>query len=204
MQADNNQDFCYDLIRQQDDWVLFKSKLSSYLTDLEGKMSESILIEAVKDLPRLERLRVYITEKFSDLSFATIIEYGYGLKKLWIDTFDRFCFSDEIISKIIRSCKMLEDLKIPSAGWESVLAVKHHSMLREVVLKDVKASREELSRLLLVNEKEGEEKCVWRRLRKGDIYLIGYRFYYRKTEGCWHGEYWLGSLACLNNGVVLS
>eukprot|EP00981_Chlorochromonas_danica_P007932 scaffold1906_cov114-Ochromonas_danica.AAC.1 len=63
--AVSNCPFCGNLITQYDEWVLFKSKLSPYLTDLVGKMTESILIEAVKGLPRLEKLSVYLEkEKF--------------------------------------------------------------------------------------------------------------------------------------------
>eukprot|EP00981_Chlorochromonas_danica_P010742 scaffold3370_cov173-Ochromonas_danica.AAC.2 len=195
----SNADFCYDLIEQQDEWVLFKSKLSPYLTDLKGEMSESILIEAVKDLPHLERLDIDLKEeKFSDLSLAAIVEYGYGLKRIKMYNANEYIpeqcsFSDEMISNVIRGCEMLEELKIPCAGYESVLAAKHHSRLRSVCLHEVIVGKEEMSRLLLVDEREGEEKCAWRRLQEGDIYLIGYRFYYRKTEGSWHGEYWLGS-----------
>eukprot|EP00981_Chlorochromonas_danica_P003807 scaffold713_cov185-Ochromonas_danica.AAC.1 len=185
----SNTDFCYDMIEQYDDWVLFKSKLSPYLTDLDGVMSESILIEAVKGLPRLEKLSVYLKgEMFGDLSLAAIMEYGYSLKTLSIysDSLQLCCFSDEMISKVIRGCQMLEDLRIHFAGQESVLTVKHHSRLRKVRLEDVRVGKEELSRLLCVDERKGEEKCVWRRLQKGDIYLEDYRFCYRKAEGCWH------------------
>eukprot|EP00981_Chlorochromonas_danica_P010953 scaffold3554_cov186-Ochromonas_danica.AAC.1 len=187
----SNTDFCYDLIEQQDEWVLMKSKLSPYLTDLNGYMSESILIKAVKDLPHLERLDIDLEEeKLSDLSLAAIVEYGYGLKKLWIkklwiDTFNGLCFSDEMMSKMIRSCEMLEDLMIPFAGQESVLAVRHHSRLREVYLYEVTVGKEEMSRLLLVDEREGEEKCVWRRLRMGKIVLEGLRFIYIKKKRRW-------------------
>eukprot|EP00981_Chlorochromonas_danica_P000603 scaffold138_cov178-Ochromonas_danica.AAC.9 len=165
----SSRDFCYDMIEQYDDWVLLKSKLSPYVTDVDGLMSESILIEAVKELPRLEKLDIVLKEeKLSDLSLVAIVEYGYGLKMLWIrklriDT--GLCFSDEMMSKMIRSCEMLEELRIPCAGYGSVLALKHHSRLREVYLYEVTVEKEELSRLLLVDEKEGEEKCVWRRLR---------------------------------------
>eukprot|EP00981_Chlorochromonas_danica_P015124 scaffold10645_cov109-Ochromonas_danica.AAC.1 len=168
----SSQDFCYDMIEQQDEWVLFKSKLSPYLTDLEGMMSESILIEAVKDLPRLEKLTVRLAgERFTDLSLAAIREYGYGLKRLKVWFFGEFkleqcSFSDEIMSKIIRNCKLLEELSIPCAGYESVLAVKHHSRLKVVSLRNVKVSKEDMSRLLLVDEREGEEKCVWRSFRE--------------------------------------
>eukprot|EP00981_Chlorochromonas_danica_P010954 scaffold3554_cov186-Ochromonas_danica.AAC.2 len=136
----SSRDFCYDLIDQYDDWVLFKSNLSPYVTDVDGVMSESILIEAVKELPRLEKLVIDLEEeKLSDLSLAAIREYGYGLKRLKFYNANEYIpeqcsFSDEMISKVIRGCEMLEELRIPCAGYESVLAVKHHSRLRSVCL----------------------------------------------------------------------
>eukprot|EP00981_Chlorochromonas_danica_P004727 scaffold954_cov173-Ochromonas_danica.AAC.13 len=47
-----NESFCKNYVQEHDDWVVLKSKLSPYLTDLDGVMSESISIEAVKELPR--------------------------------------------------------------------------------------------------------------------------------------------------------
>eukprot|EP00981_Chlorochromonas_danica_P003809 scaffold713_cov185-Ochromonas_danica.AAC.3 len=186
----SNQPFCCDLIEQYNDWVLFKSKLCPYLTDLKGKMSESILIEAVKELPRLEKLDINLeTEKFSDLSLAAIMEYGYGLKILTMYNDseyipEQYSFSDEMISKLIRSCKLLEELYIPGAGLDSVLAAKHHLMLRSVCLEYVKVSKEEVSRLLLVDEREGEEKCAWRRLQEGEISAPEqYSFDYIEKDG---------------------
>eukprot|EP00981_Chlorochromonas_danica_P006887 scaffold1502_cov154-Ochromonas_danica.AAC.1 len=122
----SNEPLCYDLNEQHDDWVLMKSKLCPYLTDLYGYMSESILIEEVKELPPLEKLTIKLQgERFTDLSLAAITEYGYSLKRLSINTYSsrsELCsFSDEIMSKMIRNCKMLEWLDIPGAGYESVL-----------------------------------------------------------------------------------
>eukprot|EP00981_Chlorochromonas_danica_P005534 scaffold1128_cov219-Ochromonas_danica.AAC.1 len=188
----SNADFCYDLIRQHDDWVLFKSKLSPYLTDLDGVMSESILIEAVKDLPRLEKLTVRFEEgRFTDLSLAVIMEHGCGLKRLKMYNANEYIpeqcsFSDEMINKLIRSCKLLEELRIPCAGYESVLAAKHHLRLRKVYLYGVRVGTEEMSRLLLMTEREGEEKCAWRRLQEGDIRAPGqYAFDYGEKQGRW-------------------
>eukprot|EP00981_Chlorochromonas_danica_P013442 scaffold6334_cov174-Ochromonas_danica.AAC.1 len=184
--------FCNNLVTKHDHLVLFKSKLSPYLTTLHGVMSESILIEEVKDLPRLENLVINLQEeRLTDLSLAAIIEYGYGLKTLCMNstrnpiTLDLCSFTDEMISKVIEGCKMLERLEIPCTGYESVLAVKYHSRLREVNLQEVKASKEELSRLLLVDGKECEEKCEWIRLQNGDISGVGYMFYYTEPERRW-------------------
>eukprot|EP00981_Chlorochromonas_danica_P013011 scaffold5640_cov182-Ochromonas_danica.AAC.3 len=190
--AVSNYSFCDNLVTQYDEWVLFKSKLSPYLTDLVGKMTESILIEAVKDLPRLEKLSVYLggEEKFSDLSLAAIMQYGCGLQSLSVNAYSecgpvRCSFSDEMISKVITSCKMLEVLKILGAGQGSVLAVKHHSRLREVYLDEVRVGKEDLSTLLCVDEREGEEKYVWRRLSESEISGRCWSFNYNKEKRCW-------------------
>eukprot|EP00981_Chlorochromonas_danica_P013009 scaffold5640_cov182-Ochromonas_danica.AAC.1 len=189
--AVSNYSFCDNLITQYDEWVLFKSKLSPYLTDLVGKMTESILIEAVKGLPRLEKLTVYLEkEMLSDLSLAAIMQYGCGLKRLSVNAYSdygpvRCGFSDEMINKVIRCCKMLEVLKILGAGQGSVLAVKHHSRLREVVLYDVRVGKEDLSTLLCVDERESEEKSVWRSLIRGEITGRDYVLKYNKKKRCW-------------------
>eukprot|EP00981_Chlorochromonas_danica_P013394 scaffold6314_cov273-Ochromonas_danica.AAC.7 len=157
----SNQSFCYNLIRQYDDWVLFKSKLSPYLTDLVGVMSESILIEAIKELPHLQKLDIKLDEE----------SLRYRRAK------EQYCFSDEMMSKMISSCTMLEELMIPSAGYDSILAVKYHSRLREVYLFCVEVWKEEMPSLLELDERESkeeeEEKSAWRRLRKGEIRGIG-------------------------------
>eukprot|EP00981_Chlorochromonas_danica_P011467 scaffold4013_cov192-Ochromonas_danica.AAC.12 len=208
----SNVPFCYYLVTEHhNDWILFKSKLSPYLTDLEGEMSESILIEALKDLPRLEKLSINLDEdklsidleekSYSDLSLAAIMEYGSGIKTLSINGcgsheygLEQCSFSDDMISKMIRGCQKLEVLKIPGAGQESVLAAKHHSMLREVYLLEVIVGKEEMSRLLCVDEREGGEKCVWRRLRKGEINGAMGIYNYNKEKRCWE---WSIQSACL-------
>eukprot|EP00981_Chlorochromonas_danica_P010047 scaffold2953_cov187-Ochromonas_danica.AAC.12 len=119
--------FGMDLLKQHDEWILLKSKLSPYLTGLVGKMSEWMLIEAVKEFPHLDRLQVILEEdnKLSDLSLAALMEYGRGLKKLCIYNSSRY-----------RS----------------------------------QVSKEEMADMLLLDVvKESDEKCVWRRLRKGEI-----------------------------------
>eukprot|EP00981_Chlorochromonas_danica_P001833 scaffold386_cov174-Ochromonas_danica.AAC.7 len=186
----SNKVFCYNLVKQYDDWVLFKSKLSPYLTDLNGEMSESILIEAVKELPRLQKLSISLEkDKLSDLSLGAIMEYGYDLKTLSINGYTRYrplcSFSDEMISKVIRSCKRLKKLEIPCAGYESLLAVKYHPRLREVVLDDMTEGKIDVSTLLWVDEREGEEKRAWKRLRKGEIYGVMWIFNYNKEKRCW-------------------
>eukprot|EP00981_Chlorochromonas_danica_P007197 scaffold1595_cov171-Ochromonas_danica.AAC.2 len=188
----SNHPFCGNFVQQHDDWVLMKSKLSPYLTDLNGMMSESILIEAVKELPRLERLIVNLAEeRFGDLSLSVLKEYGNGLKMLWLFGMrlppEQCSFTDEMISKVILGCEMLEELRMPGAGQESVLAVKHHSRLRKVYLDEVKLSQEEMSSMLALDEREGEEKRVWRRLQKGEINGKGYKVIYKylKGKGCW-------------------
>eukprot|EP00981_Chlorochromonas_danica_P015396 scaffold12006_cov162-Ochromonas_danica.AAC.1 len=183
----SNKPFCGNFIKQHDDWVLMKSKLSPYLTELNGVMSESILIEAVKKLPRLEKLTVILEQdRLTDLSLSVIIEYGYDLKTLYIGCLryrpEQWGFSDEMVSKVIRSCELLEELRITGVGYESVLAVKHHSRLRTVYLDDVNVSKEEMSIMLELDEREGEEKCVWRRLKKGEISGKGYKFVYHVEE----------------------
>eukprot|EP00981_Chlorochromonas_danica_P011319 scaffold3872_cov195-Ochromonas_danica.AAC.6 len=188
----SNHPFCGNFIQQHDDWVLVKSKLSPYLTDLNGAMSESILIEAVKELPRLEKLTLkFEEEKFSDLSLSVLKDYVYGLKRLWFFGLrlapEQYNFSDEMMSKVIRGCEMLEELNLPGAGQESVLAVKHHSRLRMAHLSEVKLGKEEVSSMLELDEREGEEKCVWRRLRQGAISGKGYNAIYKylKGKGYW-------------------
>eukprot|EP00981_Chlorochromonas_danica_P001605 scaffold344_cov178-Ochromonas_danica.AAC.14 len=176
-----------DLLRQYDEWVLFKSKLSLYLTDLEGYMSESILIEAVKELPRLEKLSTsFGRETFSDLSLTALIEYAPGLKAIFIGNMqesEQCSFSDEMISKLIESCKLLEYVSVPRAGCKSVLAVKHHLRLEDIHFDDVNVTIEEMASILL-DEREGEEKSIWR-LHTGTIYCKNRSFSFDKAARCW-------------------
>eukprot|EP00981_Chlorochromonas_danica_P007024 scaffold1524_cov182-Ochromonas_danica.AAC.8 len=190
MLALSNQPFCDDLVKQYDDWVLFKSKLSSYLTDLHGVMSESVLIEAVQGLPRLEKLDCIVMEgeRLSDLSLAVLIEKVCGLKKICIYSLryrpEAWSFSDEMVSKVVRGCDRLEELTIPCAGCETVLAVRHHVRLRKVSLEYVTEAKEVLAGIVLEDEREAEE-CAWRRLQEGSIIGIGYNFTFLPDCGIW-------------------
>lgn len=57
---------------------------------------------------------------------------------------------------------MLEELLIPGAEYESMLAEKHHLRLKEVYLDDMIASEEEILSILVLDKREGEEKHAWR------------------------------------------
>eukprot|EP00981_Chlorochromonas_danica_P011413 scaffold3999_cov196-Ochromonas_danica.AAC.9 len=187
----SNVHFCSNLIEHYDEWVLFKSKLSSYLTSLAGVVSESILVEALKELPRLDKVDIK-SERYCDLSLSALMEYGYDLKTLYIYSLrymnipDQCRFSDDMMSKMIESCQMLEILKIPCAGCKSVLAVKHHPKLKEVFLNSVLLAKDEIESILLGDEREGgeEQKFVWK-LHNGGIYGQGFKYLFQMKTKSW-------------------
>eukprot|EP00981_Chlorochromonas_danica_P011409 scaffold3999_cov196-Ochromonas_danica.AAC.5 len=188
--------FCMKSRERYNRWVLFKSKLSPYLTDLYWEMSESILIEALKELPRLKNLAVIETEEncFSDLGLLGLMEYGHGLRSLIITYFGlmkpKSCrFSDDMMSKMIESCPMLENLRIPCAGCKSMLAVKDHPKLREVSLENVNLAKDEIESILLGDEREGgaEQKYVWK-LHNGNINGQGFKYLFDKATRSWKGS----------------
>eukprot|EP00981_Chlorochromonas_danica_P002810 scaffold539_cov187-Ochromonas_danica.AAC.31 len=145
------------------EWTALKSTLAPFLVHMKGIISEAILIDAVKELPALRSLGVHVTFlEISDASFIAMAESAHELRSLSIDRFDnverQFTASDEVVSKMIDSCKTLEFLKIPIAGCESVLALKRHPGLREVVFTCMESVEESALSALLLGE---EAKKAW-------------------------------------------
>eukprot|EP00981_Chlorochromonas_danica_P010337 scaffold3136_cov239-Ochromonas_danica.AAC.2 len=177
----SNLPFCKDLVVENDEWTVVKHKLSPFLVDIEGAMSEAILLDILKEFPRLEKLDVQAQEQtFSDDCLAGLIDYGCRLKKIYIRKLSLRCsFSDEMISKMIRSCNMLEVLMIPCAGSASILAVKSHLRLKEVYLYNTKIDLIAMKALLC--GKERNEKS-WLKLTKGEIVGHGFVFFYEEKS----------------------
>eukprot|EP00981_Chlorochromonas_danica_P014561 scaffold8291_cov169-Ochromonas_danica.AAC.1 len=137
---------------------------------MEVVMQEATLVEAVRDLPRLEKLHVRSGGlEFGDVSLAAIVEHASSrLRMLRIHDFSvgGAHFTDEMISKTIRACQRLQVLRIPNAGCESVLAVKDHGCLIEVELEDVVADESAIASIL---HEEGENQHWPPTLRRGVV-----------------------------------
>eukprot|EP00981_Chlorochromonas_danica_P009903 scaffold2884_cov245-Ochromonas_danica.AAC.3 len=154
---------------------------------MEVVMQEATLVEAVRDLPRLEKLHVRSGGlEFGDVSLAAIVEHASSrLRMLRIHDFSAggAHFTDEMISKMIRSCQRLQVLRIPNAGCESVLAVKDHGCLREVELEDVVADESAIASIL---HEEGENQHWPPTLRRGVVVRGNvYRFVYEVKSHSW-------------------
>eukprot|EP00981_Chlorochromonas_danica_P001939 scaffold398_cov177-Ochromonas_danica.AAC.38 len=184
----SNTNFFWNFTSETDLWDILKSKLSSYLTSIEGIMSDATLVRDLKDLPHLMELNAIAGDnKFSDVSLDAITEHGHGLKTLYFHKFanvnSQCSFTDEKIRNVIQVCPLLEALKIPNAGRDSVVAMKNHGRLREVYLENVKVDLLEMKALLGV--KEEKEKKTWSRLKKGTIKGRNYVFNYVVKSKTW-------------------
>eukprot|EP00981_Chlorochromonas_danica_P000315 scaffold82_cov163-Ochromonas_danica.AAC.1 len=129
-------------LTNDDEWSVVKSKVGGKLTSVSAAMSEDILVDLLKENPRLQVLRVNAdVEKRSELSnrsLSAIAEYGQNLIELTITMHGESHFTDEMISHMIRRCKKLEVLHIPNAGCESILcAAQYLPRLREVIFSPV-------------------------------------------------------------------
>eukprot|EP00981_Chlorochromonas_danica_P015364 scaffold11801_cov109-Ochromonas_danica.AAC.1 len=84
---------------EDSEWSVIKSKLGPVLTSLGGQIPEDILIDFVKDLPRLKILDV-LAERYdySYESLSSIAEHGENLTELsfYYDA-NIFEFSEEMI-----------------------------------------------------------------------------------------------------------
>eukprot|EP00981_Chlorochromonas_danica_P006128 scaffold1290_cov248-Ochromonas_danica.AAC.13 len=175
--------FCDNLDNEKDEWKNFKSKLGSYLTAIDGTMSDDSLIDAVKELPRLEVLSVNgDLTGITDASLVAISLYGTGLRALTIGfphRVGRFECSDEMIGQMIQACKALEFLAIPEAGCHSLLAVAQHSCLKGIEFDYINADERELA--AIVHNKD----VTWpSTLIRGEIRGEHYRFrFVSKAEG---------------------
>eukprot|EP00981_Chlorochromonas_danica_P013373 scaffold6281_cov207-Ochromonas_danica.AAC.3 len=137
-------------LTNDDEWSVVKSKVGGKLTYVSAAMSEDILVDLLKENPRLQVLKV--DEKSSELSnqsLSTIAEYGQNLIELTIAMYGESHFTDEMISHMIRRCTKLEVLHIPNAGCESILcAAQYLPRLREVMFARVLGSRTAIGTLL--------------------------------------------------------
>eukprot|EP00981_Chlorochromonas_danica_P014015 scaffold7232_cov310-Ochromonas_danica.AAC.5 len=177
--------YCFDFSSSECvKWQSVKSKLSLYICEIQAVMSETVLIEAVRDLPRLEKLEIEVSRHlFSDASLAAITEYRSNLKVLSIHDYPGkpHChFSDEMIGKMIRTCKGLESLKLLGAGHESILAVRNHLTVRIVCLENVKVEKAMMITLLF-DPFEGKN---WT-LRRGEVKGDDYHFIYKSQTKSW-------------------
>eukprot|EP00981_Chlorochromonas_danica_P014921 scaffold9428_cov200-Ochromonas_danica.AAC.4 len=177
-----------DKIVNGDHWDVVKSKLSPYITTMEVSMIEATLVEAVRDLPRLEKLDVCAGNfQIGDVSLAAVVEHASArLQMLHINAFypsDEH-FTDQMISKMIRACQRLQVLIIRNAGCESVLAVKDHGCLREVFLNNVAAEESVIASVL---QEEGENQHWPRTLRRGVVERRNaYSFFYEAKSHTWY------------------
>eukprot|EP00981_Chlorochromonas_danica_P000789 scaffold190_cov173-Ochromonas_danica.AAC.2 len=136
---------------KEDEWVIVKTKVGAKLTSLDAKMSEDVLIELLRDLPRLQVLNVSPSEEniLSVESLLMIAEHGQNLIELTFRYNNKYNFTDDMISHMIRRCRKLEVLSIPCAGCESILcAAQHLPRLREVTFGRVGMSKEAIMDLL--------------------------------------------------------
>lgn len=166
--------------------LLMKSKLSPYLINVEAVMSEAILVDVVRDFPRLRKLTVWIgRHEFSDASLAAIIEYGYGLKELCLkqsgDIPVHCSFSDKMISEMMGACKMLEVLIMPGAGCESVQTIVMLTKLKIVKLYDVTLEESDLDSLLSTIGVEQWPSS----LKSGEIIGDHYRLNFMPQHSWW-------------------
>eukprot|EP00981_Chlorochromonas_danica_P008585 scaffold2237_cov175-Ochromonas_danica.AAC.7 len=158
--ASSNKWFCTDLIYEWYEWNLLKTTLKGYLTHIEATMSEDILIDLLRELSHVESLTILHNRRveFTDASLTAIIQHGSHLKKLRVgsvNTLSGYHFTDEMIAKVIVSCKNLEYLMIPCAGCHSLLALAKHQMLKEVVLYCATAEDATLDEILF------KENLAW-------------------------------------------
>eukprot|EP00981_Chlorochromonas_danica_P002821 scaffold549_cov174-Ochromonas_danica.AAC.5 len=158
--ASSNKWFCTDLIYEWYEWNMLKTTLKGFLTHVEATMSEDMLIDLLRELSRVESVTILHNRRveFTDASLTAIIEHGSHLKKLRVgsvNTLSGYHFTDEMIAKVIVSCKNLEYLMIPCAGYHSLLALAQHQMLKEVVLYCATAEETALDEILF------KENLAW-------------------------------------------
>eukprot|EP00981_Chlorochromonas_danica_P003735 scaffold686_cov177-Ochromonas_danica.AAC.19 len=149
-----------------DEWSVMKSKVGGKLTSVSAAISGDILVDLLKENPRLQVLKVngYNEERIelSNRSLSTIAEYVQNLIELTITMRGEAHFTDEMISHMIRRCTKLEVLHIPDAGCESILcAAQYLPRLRERALSAMGEKFTCSTILILVAGKDtGDKGCI--------------------------------------------
>eukprot|EP00981_Chlorochromonas_danica_P003223 scaffold633_cov288-Ochromonas_danica.AAC.58 len=170
------------------EWNLVKANLSPFVTHIHAVLSQNTLLEAVRELSRLEKLNIIGDAVFDDTNLTAIEKYGSKhLKFLSIcdhnltDSRTICRFSDRVIFSMIKSCKLLEVLRISRAGRFGLFAVRFHSRLREVLFENVVESDTSVMESYL------QEECQqWpSTLRTGSIVLKDNVFSYMANSRTW-------------------
>eukprot|EP00981_Chlorochromonas_danica_P006517 scaffold1406_cov182-Ochromonas_danica.AAC.3 len=158
-----------------------KSLLEPYEIHLIVFTSNNFLISILQDLPHLNSLCLsrLAGKHCTDATLAAITQHAKSLTELimvfdYVDlSSDGFRFSDKLMSDLIETCQLLESLRMPCYGLESLVSVSKHSSLRCVELTMTESVPEEMLDGLLL-----DEKVTWPcRLEKAIVRLRGSYYY---------------------------
>eukprot|EP00981_Chlorochromonas_danica_P005867 scaffold1206_cov184-Ochromonas_danica.AAC.4 len=127
---------------------------------VENSVSEVILISLLQDLPHLNRLDLYQAinnQYYTDATLLAIKDHAKSLTELFVTSdysvVSGRCFSDKLLSELIKNCRLLKRLTIYGCGWESLQAISSHFSLMTVRLTMSERVSEEMLDGLLLHEK---------------------------------------------------
>eukprot|EP00981_Chlorochromonas_danica_P004576 scaffold912_cov187-Ochromonas_danica.AAC.54 len=141
-----------------------KSLLELCEIRLDAYASNESLISLLQDLPRLNSLYLshFVDHHFTDATLSAVTQHAKSLTELFMEVFyanmcdDGLGFSEELMSDLIKTCQLLERLRIPSYGLESLVAVSKHTSLKYFNLIMFESVPEEMLDGLLL-----DDKVIW-------------------------------------------
>eukprot|EP00981_Chlorochromonas_danica_P004651 scaffold921_cov190-Ochromonas_danica.AAC.8 len=152
-----------------------KSLLEPYQICLETSATEEALISLLQDLPHLNSLCMtpFIGNHYTDVTLEAITHSCVRFVDL---NSDGFRFSDKLMSELIETCQLLERLKMPCYGLESLVAVSKHSSLRFVDLTMIVSVTIKMLDGLLLDDKVTWPSSLEERTIRSDEYRCYYMF----------------------------
>eukprot|EP00981_Chlorochromonas_danica_P007148 scaffold1577_cov284-Ochromonas_danica.AAC.5 len=167
-----------------------KSMLEPYHLRVDAFAPESSLIALLQDLPHLNSLYVAKDHSYvyTDAILVAITQHAKSLSQLDMSVvhnyLHHFHFSDEALSEMIKTCKLLEILRLPTCAMESLTTVLKHSNLRDITMNVAESVSVEMLNDLLFDENVQRSAVA---LERGDVFTRS-GLYYKFNQGThsWH------------------